>query len=63
MSHEQPPRRPKRAPPPLRVKFSPNVKDETLALLDALGEHYGESRGRVIDRLVEREAKRLRLTP
>jgi hypothetical protein len=39
------------------------VKDETLALLDALGEHYGESRGRVIDRLVEREAKRLRLTP
>jgi hypothetical protein len=46
---------------PNRVRFAPTVKPETLEKLDAIGEHAGESRGEVLDRLVEREYKRLNL--
>jgi hypothetical protein len=43
------------------VRFAPTVKPETIAKLDAIGEQAGESRGEVLDRLVEREYKRLHL--
>jgi hypothetical protein len=44
-----------------RVRFAPTVKPETIEMLDAIGDEAGDSRGEVLDRLVEREYKRLGL--
>jgi hypothetical protein len=46
-----------------RVKISPTVAQESIAIFDAITDATGESRGQIIDRLLLREAKRTKLQP
>lgn len=46
-----------------RQKIGPTVAPETVETLRSIAESTGESQGEVLDRLVAREAKRLRLKP